>query len=141
MIASANLERVAPNRKLARMARLYWEKSTLDARKLQITADTVIQPNSFAVLGDKFAGLLSPTGGALYLISGDSAGRLTGYLHASKYGPSRENVTIGGLLSFLLLSGVAVTALGALLLALLAMYLLIVQVFGVTIELRPFGVR
>ena len=50
-------------------------------------------------------------------------------------------VTIGGLLSFLLLSGVAVTALGALLLALLSMYLLIVQVFGVTIELAPFGVR
>ena len=48
-------------------------------------------------------------------------------------------VTIGGLLTFLLLSGVAVAALGALLLALLALYLLLVQVFGVTVELHPFG--
>jgi hypothetical protein len=48
-------------------------------------------------------------------------------------------VTVGALLSFLLLSGVAVTALGALLTALLALYILLVQVFGVTIELHPFG--
>lgn len=49
-------------------------------------------------------------------------------------------VTIGGLLTFVLLSGVAVTALGALLLALLALYLLLVQVFGFSIELHPaFG--
>jgi hypothetical protein len=49
-------------------------------------------------------------------------------------------VTVGALLSFLLLSGVAVTALGALLTALLALYLLLVQVFGVSIELHPsFG--
>ena len=50
-------------------------------------------------------------------------------------------VTVGALLSFLLLSGVAVTALGALLTALLALYILLVQVFGVTIELHPFGAR
>ncbi len=50
-------------------------------------------------------------------------------------------VTVGALLTFLMLSGVAVTALGALLTALLALYILLVQVFGVTIELHPFGVR
>jgi hypothetical protein len=50
-------------------------------------------------------------------------------------------MTIGALLTFLMLSGVAVTALGALLLALLALYILLVQVFGVTIELHPFGGR
>jgi hypothetical protein len=48
-------------------------------------------------------------------------------------------VTIGALLTFLMLSGVAVTALGALLTALLALYILLVQVFGVTIELHPLG--
>ena len=48
-------------------------------------------------------------------------------------------VAIGGLVSFLLLSGVAVGALGALLLALVAIYLLMVQVFGLSIELHPFG--
>jgi hypothetical protein len=48
-------------------------------------------------------------------------------------------VTVGALLSFLMLSGVAVTALGSLLLALLALYLLLVQVFGVSIEVHPFG--
>jgi len=50
-------------------------------------------------------------------------------------------VTVGALLTFLMLSGVAVTALGALLTALLALYLLLVQVFGVSIELHPLGVR
>ena len=50
-------------------------------------------------------------------------------------------VTIGALLTFLMLSGVAVTALGALLTALLALYILLVQVFGVTVELHPFGTR
>lgn len=49
-------------------------------------------------------------------------------------------VTIGALVTFLMLSGVAVAALGALLTALLALYILLVQVFGVTIELHPFGV-
>jgi hypothetical protein len=48
-------------------------------------------------------------------------------------------VTVGALISFLLLSGVAVTALGALLLALLALYLLLVQVFGISVEFHPFA--
>jgi hypothetical protein len=50
-------------------------------------------------------------------------------------------VTIGALLTFLILSGIAVASLGALLTALLALYLLLVQVFGVTVELHPLGVR
>jgi len=50
-------------------------------------------------------------------------------------------VTIGALVTFLMLSGVAVAALGALLTALLALYILLVQVFGVSIELHPFGAR
>jgi len=50
-------------------------------------------------------------------------------------------ITIGALVSFLVLSGVALTALGTLLTALLAIYLLAVEVFGVTVELHPFGVR
>ena len=48
-------------------------------------------------------------------------------------------VTIGALLTFLALSGMAVTALGALLTALLALYILLVHVFGVRLELHPFG--
>ena len=44
-------------------------------------------------------------------------------------------VTVGALLTFLALSGVAVSALGALLTALLALYILLVQVFGVRIEI------
>jgi hypothetical protein len=48
-------------------------------------------------------------------------------------------VTIGALLTFMMLSGVAVTALGALLTALLALYILLVHVFGLTVELHPFG--
>jgi len=50
-------------------------------------------------------------------------------------------ITIGALITFLMLSGVAVTALGALLTALLAVYILLVQVFGVSIELHPLGAR
>jgi len=50
-------------------------------------------------------------------------------------------VTVGALVTFLMLSGVAVTALGAFLAALVALYLLAVQVFGVSIELHPFGAR
>ena len=50
-------------------------------------------------------------------------------------------ITIGALITFLMLSGVAVTALGALLTALLAVYILLVQVFGVSIELHPMGAR
>ena len=50
-------------------------------------------------------------------------------------------ITVGALIGFLLFSGVAVTALGALLTALLALYLLLVQVFGVTVEFHPLGAR
>jgi len=48
-------------------------------------------------------------------------------------------ITIGALLSFLVLSGIAVASLGALLTALLALYLMLVQVFGVSVEVRPIG--
>jgi hypothetical protein len=48
-------------------------------------------------------------------------------------------VALGGLLGILLLSGLAVTALGSLTLALLGLYLLLVEVFGMRIELHPFG--
>ncbi len=48
-------------------------------------------------------------------------------------------VTIGALFSMLLLSGVALASLGALLTALIALYLLLVQVFGVSVEIHPFG--
>jgi len=50
-------------------------------------------------------------------------------------------MTVGALLGFLILSGVAVASLGALLTALLALYLLVVQVFGVSVELHPLGSR
>ena len=48
-------------------------------------------------------------------------------------------VTIGALLTFLALSGMAVTALGALLTALLALYILLVHVFGLRVEMHPLG--
>lgn len=48
-------------------------------------------------------------------------------------------VTVGSVLSVVLLSGVAITALGTFLVALIALYLLLVEVFGVSIELQPFG--
>jgi hypothetical protein len=48
-------------------------------------------------------------------------------------------MTVGALLTFLMLSGVALASMGALLIALLALYILLVQVFGVTIEIHPFG--
>jgi hypothetical protein len=48
-------------------------------------------------------------------------------------------ITIGALLTFLMLSGVALASVGALLIALFALYILLVQVFGVTIEIHPFG--
>jgi hypothetical protein len=48
-------------------------------------------------------------------------------------------VTVGALVAFLLLSGVAVASLGGLLAAMLALYLIVVQVFGVSVELYPFG--
>jgi hypothetical protein len=50
-------------------------------------------------------------------------------------------VAIGGFVAIVLLSGMAVTAFGSLILTLLAMYLLLVEVFGVSIELHPFGAR
>ena len=50
-------------------------------------------------------------------------------------------VAIGGLLSLVLLSGMAVTAFGTLVLTLLAVYVLLVEVFGVSVELHPFGAR
>ncbi len=50
-------------------------------------------------------------------------------------------MTVGALLAFLVLSGVAVASLGGLLTALLALYLLLVLVFGVTVELHPLGAR
>ena len=50
-------------------------------------------------------------------------------------------VTVGGLVAALLLSGIAVSALGSLMVALLALYLLLVQVFGISIEVHPFGAR
>jgi len=50
-------------------------------------------------------------------------------------------VAVGGLLGILLLSGMAVTALGSLTLALFGLYLLLVEVFGLQVELRPFGAR
>jgi hypothetical protein len=50
-------------------------------------------------------------------------------------------VAVSGLLAIMLLSGLAVTAFGSLVLVLLAMYLLLVEVFGVSVELHPFGTR
>ena len=50
-------------------------------------------------------------------------------------------VAVGGLLSILLLSGLAVTAFGSLLLALLALYILLVEVFGFSVELTAFTTR
>src|SRR5262249_46486220 len=50
-------------------------------------------------------------------------------------------VAIGGLIGVILLSGIAVTALGSLLLALFVLYLLLAQVFGLSIELHPFPAR
>lgn len=50
-------------------------------------------------------------------------------------------VTVGGLVAALLLSGIAVSALGSFVVAVLALYLLLVQVFGISIEVHPFGVR
>src|SRR2546422_10346522 len=50
-------------------------------------------------------------------------------------------VTVGALITFLMLSGVAVTALGALLAAPLAPYLLVVGVFGGPGEPPPLGGR
>lgn len=50
-------------------------------------------------------------------------------------------VAVGGLLGIILLSGMAVTAFGSLVLALLALYVLLVDVFGFSVELTAFGAR
>ena len=50
-------------------------------------------------------------------------------------------VAIGGLLGLVVTSGLALTALGGLLLSLLVAYLLLVDVFGFSLELKPFGAR
>ena len=50
-------------------------------------------------------------------------------------------VTVSGVVSLMLLSGVAVGAFGAMLVAMFAIYLLLVQVFGVSIELHPLSAR
>lgn len=50
-------------------------------------------------------------------------------------------VAIGGLLGLVIASGLAVTALGGLLLSLLAAYVLLVDVFGFSLELAPLGAR
>jgi len=50
-------------------------------------------------------------------------------------------IAIGGLLGLLIASGLAITAAGGLLLSLLAVYVLLVDVFGFSVELRPFGAR
>jgi hypothetical protein len=50
-------------------------------------------------------------------------------------------VAVGGLLAILLLSGMAVTAFGSLVLTLLALYILLVEVFGFSVELTAFNAR
>jgi hypothetical protein len=50
-------------------------------------------------------------------------------------------VAVGGLLSILLLSGMAITAFGSLLLTLLALYVLLVEVFGFSVEVHALGKR
>jgi hypothetical protein len=50
-------------------------------------------------------------------------------------------VALGGLLGLVIASGLAVTALGGLLLSLLAAYVLLVDVFGFSLELAPLGAR
>jgi hypothetical protein len=48
-------------------------------------------------------------------------------------------VAVGGLIAVVLLSGMAVAGLGALLLALLGLYLVLVELFGLSFEVRPLG--
>jgi hypothetical protein len=50
-------------------------------------------------------------------------------------------VAVGGLIAIVLLAGVAVAGLGAMMLALLGLYLVLVELFGVSVELHPFGAR
>jgi hypothetical protein len=48
-------------------------------------------------------------------------------------------VAVGGLIAVVLLSGMALAGLGALMLALLGLYLVLVELFGLSFELRPLG--
>jgi hypothetical protein len=48
-------------------------------------------------------------------------------------------VVAGSLLSLMLLSGVAIGAFAALFAALLGLYLLLSEVFGISLELEPFA--
>jgi hypothetical protein len=48
-------------------------------------------------------------------------------------------VAIGGLLAMVLLSGLALATAGGLVLSLIGIYLLLVEVFGVSIELHPMA--
>ena len=50
-------------------------------------------------------------------------------------------VAMGGLLGLALFSGMAVASMGALVLALFGLYLLLVEIFGLRVELAPFGAR
>ncbi len=50
-------------------------------------------------------------------------------------------VAVSGLLAILLLSGMAVTAFGGLMITLLALYVLLVEVFGFSVELTAFRAR
>ena len=50
-------------------------------------------------------------------------------------------VAIGGLIGLMITSGIALTALGGLLFSLLAAYMLLVDVFGFSLEMRPIGAR
>lgn len=51
----------------------------------------------------------------------------------------RPAVALGGLLGLVMLSGVAVAALGTLLLAMLGLWLLLVEIFGLSIEINPLA--
>ena len=50
-------------------------------------------------------------------------------------------VAIGGLLGLMVTSGLALTALGGLLLSMLVAYVLLVDFFGFSLEMRPIGAR
>lgn len=48
---------------------------------------------------------------------------------------------VGGLLAVLLLSGIAVAAMGTTVLALLALWMVLARVFGFSIDVSPFAAR
>ncbi len=71
-------------------------------RKFQIPAGTVIAGGRFVVFtSEQFGGStrqsihFSPAGGEVYLLSADSAGQLTGFLHGFKYGAQPPDVSGG----------------------------------------------